>query len=475
MTSEPCGVGGEITTNPLTSHLIDHGEKGPDGEEPPQGEAWVELTNTPPSEYLAEFVCEPEIPLKLSGSVRGKIGPDNVQTKAGKQGKKPKPTFTEEFSAGVGEHDLTVTVTNPLTEQVESGPAVQEGTECVFYTEKKLEITADPAPAPLMADPGAALVPADAGACGAVKQSIRSGVKIEANFINGKGESKTVACTAGPQVIPTANKSQTYLLTAGHCVDLETTETPTTKPTEAIWTAGGKVIGPGVKYVDETTGDYGDILIAATGEEFKEPVKGKEQNKEVKVKGEWQTNNPKDPVEAVTASGVKVTGEQKPEVGTRENPHNNCHRGWVTGKTCSTVEALNWDLNETSTGLVAECTGKVVSAPCPLGTRGGSSVGGDSGGPFFPENNEKLVEGIDKGRGQEIQCATKVGGDYMTETACWEYTRNVGEGGFERKYAATNGVQVLFQPLKKYPGTAPQGALEGLGVELLTATNENNR
>ncbi len=131
---------GEIESKLLSGTLVGHGEKGPGGKEPAAGEAWVSVTATP---YLAEFTCAPGVPFKVEGNVAGKISPVNVQTKAGKNGKKPKYTFTLEFKENLGEQNLTTILFNPITKEAESGKSIQEGSGGTFYTEKKLELVED--------------------------------------------------------------------------------------------------------------------------------------------------------------------------------------------------------------------------------------------------------------------------------------------------------------------------------------------
>lgn len=140
------GAEGEIITNLLDSKLIDHGETGLSGKEPAEGEAWVEFSASGlfPSAFgegpfLATFECS-GIPFAVTGAAAGKIGPVNVATKAGKPGKKPKYTFTMEFTETGGEQDLNTTFFNPLTSKVETGPSAQLGSGGAFFTAKGYEI-----------------------------------------------------------------------------------------------------------------------------------------------------------------------------------------------------------------------------------------------------------------------------------------------------------------------------------------------
>ncbi len=137
---------GEIVTDVLTSHLLDHGEKGVGGKEPAEGEAWIEYRRVVLHGILYEFECL-GIPFKVSGSVSGTLNNLDIGLKAGKPGKetkkgrKPgKPSFDETFSASGGEQDLNVTFFNPETDKEETGPAIQEGVNGVLLTVKKEEI-----------------------------------------------------------------------------------------------------------------------------------------------------------------------------------------------------------------------------------------------------------------------------------------------------------------------------------------------
>ena len=143
-TGGKCGTAGVIVTNTLTTHLIDHGEKGDSGKEPAEKEAWVDLEGTE-GKPLAEFECEPGIKIKVTGSVSGKIGPLDVQTKAGKEGKKPKYSFELEFKAGVAEQDLIAEGCGALVKELTgmecvSAPSAQEGSGGMLLKEKKYEI-----------------------------------------------------------------------------------------------------------------------------------------------------------------------------------------------------------------------------------------------------------------------------------------------------------------------------------------------
>ena len=146
---------GEIVTYELASRFIDHGEKGPGGKEPAEGEVWEELTNDGehPSAFgmgpwLAAFECGPGVVYALSGSISGVVQASyvNAKLKVGKPGPKGKPgkwTFVENFTAAGGEQDLGVTAYNPQENEVEVDPLDLEFTNGVMINpiEKGLEIS----------------------------------------------------------------------------------------------------------------------------------------------------------------------------------------------------------------------------------------------------------------------------------------------------------------------------------------------
>jgi hypothetical protein len=281
-------------------------------------------------------------------------------------------------------------------------------------------------------------------------KSITSGVKIEA-------EGYTGGCTSGPIAIPTAKKTLTYLLTAGHCL-------AKTGGVETIWKSDNKVIGPALPgYENGENGhpDYGAILIASAHQEW--PLgSGKF------IKGEWQTGKDGDPVKARMFNGtntIKVTGEQKPQIGNK-----NCHVGYETprSKSCGVIALLNWGPKY---GFVEECGAKETTA-CPANTKVAESAPGDSGGPWFSEGNEGLMEGINAGRGEEVACAEVTGknGGFPSYGNCLEWA-NLGTGAYYRTYL-TGTEATQFEPLKQPVAGATPGALEALGLELLTTADE---
>ncbi|MFI4991383.1 MAG: hypothetical protein ACHQHO_10790 [Solirubrobacterales bacterium] len=193
-------------------------------------------------------------------------------------------------------------------------------------------------------------------------------------------------CSAGPQAIPKANKTQRDLLTAGHCMrrEAESWSAYNTKgergvigPTGAF-ANGSKVGEEGATYCNGKCdgGDYGAILI--------EPEPG----------GVWQTGKANDPVFAVTAEWGKGTEKSYPVKGSRKPMAGqmNCHEGQTSGESCGkTTEEVNRTI---TFGAAPE---PVIVVKGLVEDKGPEliSLGGDSGGPFMfiEENNEVLMEG----------------------------------------------------------------------------------
>ncbi len=304
-------------------------------------------------------------------------------------------------------------------------------------------------------------------------------------------------CTAGPEAIPTANKAERVLLTAGHCI------APGGEGSE--WKALNRkaeegLIGKARKFsfgsaaVGGAKGDFGEILIEAP------------------PGGAWQTGIANNPVFAVSAEWKKkeetsypVKGERAPTVG-----NVSCHEGQTSGESCGKITQLNVTLKASNVyieGLV-EVVGTKEAEKELLGE------GGDSGGPwlFIETSNEVLMEGthvgivpecINRGKVEEgpqffatqTECvssgeyAEKAGNKgewerkeykcakvakvekgvrfYKTEAECIK-NEKAGEGEWER----TPEHHLLFNPLKQPVGGAAPGSLEVLKLELLTTANE---
>jgi hypothetical protein len=191
-------------------------------------------------------------------------------------------------------------------------------------------------------------------------KSITSGVRIESG--NGEG------CTAGPLTIPRADKSETTLLTAGHCIK-------SGGGVGEIWYAFNyegmrQKIGTAKSLIENTEGDYGAIQVEQSG---------------------YWVNSGNPPVYALTAEwkqkeekSYPVKGERTPIVSKQIN----CHEGQSTGESCGSTSALNVTVafpGVTVGGLVEEM--------------GATGKKGDSGGPwlFVEENKEALMEGTHVG------------------------------------------------------------------------------
>ncbi len=123
LTKESCNntaTVGQIVTRELETTLIDHGEKGEGGNEPPEGKAWTEITAVGGKGIQAEFECFDGEPFWLEGSIAG-VTTENVNTMS----TKVKTTFNIEG----GEQDLLASFDNPFNPEVETGPWLENYTE----------------------------------------------------------------------------------------------------------------------------------------------------------------------------------------------------------------------------------------------------------------------------------------------------------------------------------------------------------
>lgn len=160
-------------------------------------------------------------------------------------------------------------------------------------------------------------------------------------------------CTAGPLTTSKATKAETYLLTAGHCID-------ETGGTGVSWFAlnrsGARAeIGKAAESVDNTKGDVGAILVNRPGE--------------------WGLSGTT-PVFAVTAQwnlpgelrSYRVNGLQLPVIGFLD-----CKQGQTGGETCGTI---------TKIGTIGGVEGVVEDT-------GAEVRPGDSGGPWIAQSITK--------------------------------------------------------------------------------------
>lgn len=211
----------------------------------------------------------------------------------------------------------------------------------------------------------------DAGAeCAAFKEdaancnkTITSGVTIEM-------ENKFI-CSAGPLAVPKASKSETYLLTAGHCI---------LKPINRIgskWFAYTKTgtkepIGPATEAIWSSKADIGAIKVNNPG---------------------FWVNTGTTPVFAGVAEWTKVASTAFQVEGQREpmDKDTTCHEGNTTGQLCGMILATN------VTGGSLKTEGLVEVEV----NEGKETLEGDSGGPWLfiqtKAGNTVLMEGTEVG------------------------------------------------------------------------------
>lgn len=105
---------GTIETFPLESKLIDHGEKGPGGQEPASGDVWTEFAGSAASgHYTSLFYCTGKGYFRMKGWVSA-VQTGDVDASS--------TTSTTTFSDGAGEQDL-------ITETSEDGTEWSGGTQ----------------------------------------------------------------------------------------------------------------------------------------------------------------------------------------------------------------------------------------------------------------------------------------------------------------------------------------------------------
>ncbi len=207
-------------------------------------------------------------------------------------------------------------------------------------------------------------VPAEAKTeCGAFvteaaycNKTITSGVTI-------LDEAKKPECTAGPLAIPEANPKETYLLTAGHCIEKE----KESWSSEYIKAGELHEIGKVGTFVWAFGGDYAEIPIE--NEAWKEPG----NTPVFAVTAQWKPNEKR-------SYGVIREGKVAEKMAT-------CHDGQRSGGSCGTI--INPETTVIYSGVEVSKLVEVEGETLKIKK-------GDSGGPFFFEeaNKEVLMQGI---------------------------------------------------------------------------------
>ena len=186
---------------------------------------------------------------------------------------------------------------------------------------------------------------------------LTAGVRIESVI-----GSETVSCTAGPLVIPKAlaNRAETYVLTAGHCIKDAGEEG---KAWFAKTTAGVKMeIGKSGQFLSGEDGDVGLIKINDPGAWALTT-----QPTLYAVMAKWGTLGKEFP-------SVPVVGESTPALQRKT-----CMEGQMTGESCGKIVKLDETFDGTKHLVEVE---------------GSKSAHGDSGGPLYNnESSNLLIEG----------------------------------------------------------------------------------
>jgi hypothetical protein len=295
--------------------------------------------------------------------------------------------------------------------------------------------------------------------------------------VKGKWVRNMSVCTAGPLAIPTANRKERVVLTAGHCIDKELGGGGLGAKWWAVNKEGKeKVIGTAQKYsLGVPAGEKGATYCGGlcNGGDFGDILMEPEPN------GFWRTKKVNNPAFAVTAEWKKMNAKKEETsypVKAEQLPvakRIDCHVGQTSGESCGEIKRLNVTLtaNITPEKLVFE-EGLVEDTRTEAEELIGK--GGDSGGPWaqIEANNEAIMEGTHVGIVFECEkVAHNVGVQFFpTEEQCRNTEITGGEGEWERK-AKTN---LVWNPLKK-PVGGVEGPLEALKLELLTTANERIR
>lgn len=171
-------------------------------------------------------------------------------------------------------------------------------------------------------------------------------------------------CTTGPAVLPPKGSTDTYVLTAGHCVGKvnESFSSFDKKKEEE------KEVGKAVAFLNKKEKNKADIAAVRVEGNF-----WKEEGKEIPVVPaivEWDKNKETDP--------FKVKGKVAPALEAVS-----CVSGQTSGSKCGTI---------VGTGVTQEGIEKLVEVEVEAVTEGG-----DSGSPWYSGVGEKLVQGVHRG------------------------------------------------------------------------------
>jgi streptogrisin C len=172
-------------------------------------------------------------------------------------------------------------------------------------------------------------------------------------------------CTVGPAVVPPKGVTETFVLTAGHCV---------AKVGESFFSLnkeGTKTeeIGKAVAFLSEAAGNNVDVAVIKVENAF---WKQAGEVPVIPAIAEWSALKETEP--------FIVKGELAPVVGEKT-----CISGQTTGFHCGTIKATKLTLGKLEELVEVEKT---------------ATAGGDSGAPWFSEVG-KLVEGTHVGKNEK--------------------------------------------------------------------------
>jgi|GEM_PF-1204185 len=213
---------------------------------------------------------------------------------------------------------------------------------------------------------------------------IVAGVSIES-----QAEESTI-CTAGPAVIkknPATDTTETFILTAGHCIHRGGGK----GATWSSWDKGEtkRELGKAVEYMSAPTGDKVDVGVIKVE---KEPWKNGTQTPVAPSLVRWAGAEPEP---------INVTGKNAPAANKLT-----CHSGQTSGLGCGKISAVEVKYEEFESPLENLVEVKEMTV---------ESKKGDSGGPWF--SNEagtlNLMEGIHWGKIAETKFSLFYPLDYV--------------------------------------------------------------